>query len=135
MPQKVKQQILKVMEKLKQLLSELKADSPVETIKTTFSDIADILLFNSFIKTVHGNYRLLEIEFYFRNKNHKDDVTIKRKEKEGMWWLHDYGGIRIPVAMSRSTNRRGRSGSGRSSLLGRSQIGRASCRERVCTQV
>ena len=79
------------MEKLKQLLSELKADSPVETIKTTFSDIADILLFNSFIKTVHGNYRLLEIEFYFRNKNHKDDVTIKRKEKEGMWWLHDYG--------------------------------------------
>lgn len=79
------------MENLKQLLSKLNADSPVETIKTTFSEIADILLFKSYIKTVHGSYRLLEIEFYFRNKNHKDDVTIKRKEKEGMWWLHDYG--------------------------------------------
>lgn len=79
------------MENLTQLLSKLNAESSVETIKTTFSEIADILLFNSYIKTNHGSYRLLEIEFYFSNKNHKDDVTIKRKEKEGMWWLHDYG--------------------------------------------
>jgi len=79
------------MEKLKKHLSELQADSSVETIKTTFSAIAETLLFKSYIKTKHGNYRLLEIEFYFKNKNHKDDVTIKRKEKEGMWWLHDYG--------------------------------------------
>ncbi len=79
------------MEKLKHLLSGLNADSTAETIQKTFSDIADILLFHSYIKTGNGNYRLLEIEFYFRNKNHKDDVTIKRKEKEGMWWLHDYG--------------------------------------------
>lgn len=79
------------MDSLKQLLSELKADSPVESIKTTFSEIADILLFKSYIKTNHGNYRLLEIEFYFKNKNHNDKVTIKREEDEGMWWLHDYG--------------------------------------------
>ena len=79
------------MENLKQLLSKLNAESSVETIKKTFSKIADILLFNSYIKTNHGSYRLLEIEFYFKNNKHKDDVTIKRKEKEGMWWLHDYG--------------------------------------------
>lgn len=79
------------MENLKDLLSKLNAESSVDIIKQTFSDIANILLFNSYIKTAHGSYRLLEIEFYFRNKNHKDDVTIKRKEKEGMWWLHDYG--------------------------------------------
>lgn len=79
------------MENLKELLSKLNAESSVDTIKKTFSKIADILLFKSYITTEHGNYRLLEIEFYFKNKNHKDDVTIKRKEKEGMWWLHDYG--------------------------------------------
>ena len=79
------------MEKLKELLTMLKADSSVETIKKTFSEIADILLFKSYIKTEFGNYRLLEIEFYFKNKNHNDNVTIKRQEKEGVWWLHDYG--------------------------------------------
>lgn len=79
------------MKNLEQLLSVLKADSTAENIQKTFSDIADILLFHSHIKTEHGKYRLLEIEFYFKNKNHEDNVTIKRKEKEGMWWLHDYG--------------------------------------------
>ena len=79
------------MEKLKKLLSCLNADSKVKDIEDTFEEIADILLFKSYIQTDYGKYRLLEIEFYFKNKNHKDDVTIKRKEKEGMWWLHDYG--------------------------------------------
>ena len=80
-----------IMDKLKQLLSMLNAESTAETIQKTFSEIADILLFHSYIRTEYGNYRLLEIEFYFKNKNHMDDVTIKRKEKEGMWWLHEYG--------------------------------------------
>lgn len=80
-----------IMDKLKQLLSMLNADSTAETIQKTFSEIADILLFHSYIRTEYGNYRLLEIKFYFKNKNHMDDVTIKRKEKEGMWWLHEYG--------------------------------------------
>ena len=79
------------MENLEQLLSKLDANSTVEAIKKTFSEIAEILLFHSYIKTENGNYRLLEIEFYFKNRNHKDNVTIKRKTKEGMWWLHDYG--------------------------------------------
>lgn len=79
------------MNYLKQLLSQLNAESSVEIIKTTFSEIADILLFHSYIKTGCGKYRLLEIEFYFKNKNHKDNVTIRREEKEGVWWLHDYG--------------------------------------------
>jgi hypothetical protein len=82
------------MEELKKLLSTLKADSPVETIKTTFSKIADILLSKSYIKTEHGNYRLLEIEFYFKNKYHEDNVTLKRYEDDkegGMWWLHEWG--------------------------------------------
>lgn len=79
------------MEKLKRLLSSLDDDSSVNRINATFSEIADILLFQSYIKTMNGNYRMMEIEFYFWNKIHEDDVTIKRTEKEGMWWLHDWG--------------------------------------------
>ena len=81
------------METLKDLLSKLNATSSEDDIKKVFEDIAEILLFNSHIKTTTCNYRILEIEFYFWNKNHKDDVTIKRNEngEPGMWWLHDYG--------------------------------------------
>jgi hypothetical protein len=79
------------MERLKQLLSCLDAESDVEKITKTFEDIAEILLFKSYIKAKDGNYRMLEIEFYFKNINHKDEVTIIRKEKAGMWWLHDWG--------------------------------------------
>ena len=79
------------MEELKRLLSILDADSSVESIESTFSKIADILLFKSYIKTEINNYRILEIEFYFKNKNHEDNVTLARTVKEGMWWLHDWG--------------------------------------------
>lgn len=81
------------MEDLKQLLSCLNAESDVKTITETFEDIANILLFKSYIKTDYGNYRILEIEFYFWNNNHKDNLTIKRTEDEdeGMWWLHEWG--------------------------------------------
>ncbi|MBO4874662.1 MAG: hypothetical protein J5542_05085 [Bacteroidales bacterium] len=79
------------MENLNQLLSILGEDSSIECIESTFSKIADILLFKSYIKTEYADYRILEIEFYFKNKNHKDDVTISRTDDEGMWWLHDWG--------------------------------------------
>ena len=79
------------MERLKQLLSTLDANSSVDSIKTTFSEIADILLLKSYIKTADSKYRILEIEFYFKNNNHNDNVTIERTEYAGMWWLHDYG--------------------------------------------
>lgn len=79
------------MERLKQLLSTLNANSSVDCIKSTFSEIADILLFNSYINTAKNKYRILEIEFYFKNNNHCDNVTIERTEDAGMWWLHDYG--------------------------------------------
>ena len=82
------------MERLKQLLSTLDANSSVDGvggIKSTFSEIADILLFKSYIMTAKCKYRILELEFYFKNNNHDDNVTIERTEDAGMWWLHDYG--------------------------------------------
>ena len=79
------------MNRLKQLLSTLDANSSVDCIKSTFSEIADILLFKSYVKAVDRKYRILEIEFYFKNNNHNDNVTIERTEDAGMWWLHDYG--------------------------------------------
>lgn len=79
------------MKDLKQLLSCLNEKSNVETITNTFKEIADILLSKSFIKTKDGNYRMMEIEFYFKNLYHKDEVTITRDEEAGMWWLHNWG--------------------------------------------
>ena len=79
------------MERLTQLLATLDANSSVDSIKSTFSKIADILLFKSYIKTEKSKYRILELEFYFKNTNHDDNVTIERTEDAGMWWLHDYG--------------------------------------------
>ena len=79
------------MNRLKQLLSTLDANSSVDCIKSTFSEIADILLFKSYVKAADRKYRILEIEFYFKNNNHNDSVTIERTEDAGMWWLHDYG--------------------------------------------
>ena len=79
------------MEDLKQLLSCLNEESDVKKITETFAKIADILLFKSHIKTGHGGYRILEIEFYFKNNKHNDNVTIERTEEAGIWWLHDYG--------------------------------------------
>lgn len=79
------------MKELTELLSLLDADSSVNTIKSTFTEIAEILLLKSYIQTANGNYRLLEIEFYFYNKIHKDIVTMSRTEKAGMWWLHNWG--------------------------------------------
>lgn len=79
------------MDELKDLLSILNENSDEKKIKSTFESIADILLFRSHIKTAIGDYRILEIEFYFKNQMHKDEVTIGRDEQPGMWWLHDWG--------------------------------------------
>lgn len=79
------------MEELNNLLSSLNEKSSKEDILSTFSKIAEILLYKSHIVTTHGKYRMLEIEFYFFNPRHKDTVTIPRDEEAGMWWLHDWG--------------------------------------------
>ncbi len=79
------------MGKMDALLSALNENSSAFTIKKTFLNIADLLLFHSHIETDDGDYRILEIEFYFQNKNHEDDITITRNEKPGMWWLHESG--------------------------------------------
>lgn len=79
------------MGNLNDLLSELNATSSEADIKRVFEEIAEILLFNSHIETATGKYRILEIEFYFKNDNHKDNITIARTEYSGMWWLHEFG--------------------------------------------
>lgn len=79
------------MENIETLLSVLDENSSVFTIRKKFLIIADLLLFHCHIETDECKYRILEIEFYFKNNNHKDDVTITRNEKPGMWWLHESG--------------------------------------------
>lgn len=82
---------MNAMEELEFLLSSLNENSSKEVVQSTFSTIAEILLYKSHIVTTYGKYRMLEIEFYFFNSNHKDTVTIPRDEEPCMWWLHDWG--------------------------------------------
>ena len=82
---------MNTMEELKKILSDLNEKSSKEVIQSTFTTIAEILLYKSHIVTAYGKYRMLEIEFYFFNSKHKDTVTIPRDEEPGMWWLHDWG--------------------------------------------
>ena len=79
------------MDQLINLLSCLNENSTTEIVQSTFSEIAEKLLYKSHIVTGYGRYRMLEIEFYFRNSIHRDTITIPRKEEPGMWWLHEWG--------------------------------------------
>ena len=79
------------MKSLKQFLSCLNGSSSVEDVQSAFAEIAEILLYKSQIKTCLGNYRIIEIEFYFNSQKHKDTKTILRNEEPGMWWLHEWG--------------------------------------------
>ena len=53
------------MEDLKQLLSQLDANSSVGSIESTFSKIAEILLLHSKICIGDKIYTIEEIEFYY----------------------------------------------------------------------
>ena len=53
------------MDNLKALLSRLNENSSVEEIESVFSELADILLFGSYIATALGDYRIMELEFYY----------------------------------------------------------------------
>lgn len=64
-----------------------------------FQEIAK-KLFNDFIVENHeSKYRLMEIEFYWNSRTHKDSSTYERKyvnPKQGEWFFH-YSGVDIAL--------------------------------------
>jgi len=76
------------MENLKRFLKALDASSSKDQIVSTFQTIADILLRKCYIIKGNRKFRMIEIEFYFYNTHHKDNITYKRTESAGRWFVH-----------------------------------------------
>ncbi|MBR5053729.1 MAG: hypothetical protein IKW91_10965 [Bacteroidaceae bacterium] len=81
------------MEELKQLLSQLDANSSADDIKTVFSKIAEILKNTCIIKYNNNEYRILDFEFYFYNQHHQDISVHPRKSEALCWYINEFGGI------------------------------------------
>ena len=81
------------MVKLENVLSVLNENSTCEEIQTVFSKIADLLKNECVIKYKGNEYRILDFEFYFYNKNHPDISVHPRNSEALCWYINDFGGI------------------------------------------
>ena len=80
------------IEELKSLM-RIPADADKGTILKTFKDIAEILMNGCVIKFQNEEYRILDFEFYFYNKNHQDISVHPRNSEALCWYFNDFGGI------------------------------------------
>lgn len=69
------------------------ADSTKEYIEQTFVEIAEVLKNGCVIKYEDNEYRILDFEFYFYNKNHQDISVHPRNSEALCWYINDFGGI------------------------------------------
>jgi hypothetical protein len=69
------------------------ADFTKEYIEQTFVEIAEVLKNGCVIKYEDNEYRILDFEFYFYNKNHQDISVHPRNSEALCWYINDFGGI------------------------------------------
>ena len=69
------------------------ADASRDYIERTFTEIAEVLKNGGVIKYGDVEYRILDFEFYFYNKNHKDISVHPRNSEALCWYINDFGGI------------------------------------------
>lgn len=62
-------------------------------IEDRFGQIAEILKKCCVIEFENEEYRILDFEFYFYNKNHRDISVHPRKSDALCWYFNDFGGI------------------------------------------
>lgn len=75
------------MEELKMALS-IPKDATEEYIQEQFKLLAKKLLSEYVIIKGEKTYRIIELEFYFYNKNHPDKAVYKRIIESGRWYSH-----------------------------------------------
>ena len=80
------------IEELKELMC-IPADADKTTIKKHFEGIVEILKNDCVIQYEDKEYRILDFEFYFYNKNHQDISVHPRKSEALCWYINDFGGI------------------------------------------
>lgn len=69
------------------------ADADSNQINRAFDQIAKCLKERCVIKFEDKEYRILDFEFYFYNKNHQD-ITVHPRNSEALtWYINDFGGI------------------------------------------
>ena len=71
----------------------ISADTSTENIEKRFVQIAEIIKEHCVIKFENQKYRILDFEFYFYNKNHRDISVHPRKSEALCWYFNDFGGI------------------------------------------
>ena len=69
------------------------ADVSRDYIEQTFTEIAEVLKNGCVIKYEDVEYRILDFEFYFYNKNHQDISVHPRNSEALCWYINDFGGI------------------------------------------
>jgi hypothetical protein len=69
------------------------ADESKDGIRERFGKIAYALLNECIIKYQNDEYRILDFEFYFYNKNHQDISVHPRNSDAMCWYINDFGGI------------------------------------------
>ena len=80
------------IEELKSMMC-IAADASKETITQTFERIAEVLMNGCVIKIQDEEYRILDFEFYYYNKNHQDISVHPRNSESLCWYFNDFGGI------------------------------------------
>ena len=71
----------------------ISADASKNDIKKRFVQIAEILKKCCVIEFENEEYRILDFEFYFYNKEHQDISVHPRKSDALCWYFNDFGGI------------------------------------------
>lgn len=74
-------------------LMRIPADASQDEIKKRFAIIAEAIKNDCIIKYLKDEYRILDFEFYFYNKNHQDISVHPRNSEALCWYINDFGGI------------------------------------------
>lgn len=80
------------IEELKSLMC-IPAEASKKTIMLAFERIAEVLMNGCIIKFQNEEYRILDFEFYYYNKNHQDISVHPRNSESLCWYINDFGGI------------------------------------------
>ena len=80
------------IEELKSLMC-IPANASKDYITQTFKRIAEVLMNGCIIKFQNEEYRILDFEFYYYNKNHQDISVHPRNSEALCWYINDFGGI------------------------------------------
>lgn len=83
------------IENLKNLKNwmSIRADADSNEIHDAFEQIAKCLKERCVIKFEDKKYRILDFEFYYYNKKHRDITVHPRKADALTWYINDFGGI------------------------------------------